>query len=285
MNTSIAAYQKKADATSKSRRDAEDASQSSGTDSDDDAHNDTNGDENEETKNEKEDEKKEKKTGRKSRTGGKRAHDDSEDEDDSDTGYEQGHFTADHVGGKVMGEYIQSSLADGRGNASIPPLPVLTKITAAGSLPLINYQMNASNTRSFATALSKIVPKVLRKLYMINTSMKDADIELILTQLSLAERGLITLGIAQNAFGRLSYLALANQLLPNKAFRSVRKLVLKDPNPFRKHALELGKVCAALVHNSSRLLALRKLQLSRLGLDSHGAEDLGRAVTAMPNLQ
>ena len=53
------------------------------------------------------------------------------------------------------------------------PLPVLNKITPDGSLCLVNYIINDSNIGALASTLKQIIPLVLKKIYLIDNSVKD----------------------------------------------------------------------------------------------------------------
>ena len=63
------------------------------------------------------------------------------------------------------------------------PLPILNHIKE-GYLPLINYHMNEANVFSFTKVLAKIVPQVLRKMYLVNNSIKQEDIAQIFEAIS-----------------------------------------------------------------------------------------------------
>ena len=68
---------------------------------------------------------------------------------------------------KILRRYIQNALASGQ-----PPLPVLNRVSG-GYLPLLNYQLNATNAQSLARATQEIVPGLVHKLYLVNNSLKD----------------------------------------------------------------------------------------------------------------
>jgi hypothetical protein len=72
-----------------------------------------------------------------------------------------------------------------------------------GYLPLINYQINKSNLRSFSLSLPKMIPNVISKLYLVNNSINDQNLKSILDNLTQKE-GLKGLGIIQNAIGEES---------------------------------------------------------------------------------
>jgi hypothetical protein len=79
------------------------------------------------------------------------------------------------------------------------PLPILNQIIN-GYMPLINYQLNETNANSFAQSLQCIVPKVLRKMYLVNNSLKDKDVAKLFQDLSETS-GLQQIGIIGNGLG------------------------------------------------------------------------------------
>jgi hypothetical protein len=118
-------------------------------------------------------------------------------------------------------------LSTGRG----APLPILNQIIN-GYMPLINYQLNETNANSLAQSLQCIVPKVLRKMYLVNNSLKDKDVAKLFQELSETS-GLQQIGIIGNGLGLQSYESLAQHLLPSRGAQQLRRLILKDPNPTR----------------------------------------------------
>ena len=90
---------------------------------------------------------------------------------------------------KILAKYISQSI-----ESKDPPLPVLLRISENGVLALMNYQMNQSNSNSLANSFQRIIPAVLRKLYLINSGLKDDQMEGIIKGLQDTQ-GLKTLGL------------------------------------------------------------------------------------------
>ena len=147
--------------------------------------------------------------------------------EDSDDIFEQGDFTEGQVGKQVLADYIWKSLARGE-----LPMPILQRITPDGSMPLINYQLNDNTMSSFAEVLNQIIPDILKKLYVINSASKDAELMNLVRYLAKT-RGLETLVFMQNSFGMATYSVLADQFIPKRAFKSIKKFVLREPIPHK----------------------------------------------------
>ena len=96
---------------------------------------------------------------------------------------------------RALQEYLSTMLSTGSG----APLPILNQIIN-GYMPLINYQLNEVNANSFAQSLQCIVPKVLRKMYLVNNSLKDKDVAKLFHDLSETS-GLQQIGIIGNGLG------------------------------------------------------------------------------------
>ena len=43
-------------------------------------------------------------------------------------------------------------------------------------MPLISYQMNENTMKTFSEVLNEIVPTILKKLYVIDSGSKDAEL-------------------------------------------------------------------------------------------------------------
>ena len=63
----------------------------------------------------------------------------------------------------------------------------------------------------------------------------------LLIELSKTER-LQTLVMIQNEFGSFTYRAIADYLIPSNMFKSVKKFVIRDPNPGKFHQKEMFKI-------------------------------------------
>ena len=114
-----------------------------------------------------------------------------------------------------------------------------------GCMPLINYQLNETNANSFAHSVQHIVPKLLRRLYLVNNALKDKDLAEILR--GIAEtRGLQRIAIIGNGLGQQSYETMAEELIPSRGFEQIQQLILKDPNPIRLAPKSLTKVFKSL---------------------------------------
>ena len=140
---------------------------------------------------------------------------------------------------KIIHGFIKSAMKAGQ-----PPLPILNRIEDS-YLPLINYQLNHSNSRSLAKAVINLVPKVMNKMYLINNSIKDIDLASIFHGLSQTN-GLKGLGIMGNGIGATAYQSLVRYYIPSQGFRSLKKFVLKDPNPIQIATTALNKVFLTL---------------------------------------
>jgi len=73
---------------------------------------------------------------------------------------------------------------------------------------------------------------VLKKLYLVQNSLKDPGTATIIDSLSQTE-GLVGLGIIGNGLGPATYESIARKLVPSKGFQKIKKLILKDPNPLK----------------------------------------------------
>lgn len=87
--------------------------------------------------------------------------------------------------------------------------------------------MNAANSQSFSGSLRKIVPKILKKLYLVNNAMNDLQVAEVMSGLGFS-KGLRTLGIMQNIMEAKTFEMATNFVMYQKAFGSVKKFVLKD---------------------------------------------------------
>lgn len=84
--------------------------------------------------------------------------------------------------------------------------------------------------------------------------------------------------------GPSAFKALSQQLLPSRSVKALKKLVVKDPTPFKLSAIDMRGVCSSLLDSSRRLSKLTRLTLCRLGIDRHGLTALGQAVPALSSL-
>ena len=159
---------------------------------------------------------------------------------------------------KIIQGYIKSAMKAGQ-----PPLPILNRIED-NYLPLLNYQLNHSNSRSLAKAVINLVPKVMDKMYLINNSIKDIDLAAIFHGLSQTN-GLKGIGVIGNGIGPIAYQRLMKYLIPSKGFKNIKKFVLKDPNPMKIATTALDKMLVTLQDAHCQI---RVLTLSRLGFDT-----------------
>lgn len=103
---------------------------------------------------------------------------------------------------KAMSTYIRKSLDEGQA-----PLPILNRCID-GYLGIINYQINETNAESLAEASLELIPKNIRKLYLVQNSIKDNSLAYILRYIS-ESIGLQGFGIIGNSFGPETMEALA----------------------------------------------------------------------------
>ena len=163
------------------------------------------------------------------------------------------------------------------------PLPILKRIQNK-LFPLINYQINDANAKSLAKVLIKGVPSQMNKLCLINNSLKDKAISGIIYGLSQTE-GLQAFTLISNSFEIQSYETLANHFIPSKSFYSLKKLILKDPNPLKPQPSSMFRVFDSLKEMSHKISNLRVLTLSRLGFDKASTQCLAEAVVLIPCLE
>ena len=78
---------------------------------------------------------------------------------------------------------------------------------------------------------------------------------------------------------------MADNLVPSGAFKSLRKLTLKDPNPVKIACYSLSRVFVKITEHSGSLPYLRQVTLSRLGLDMNSLMCLADSVTCLQNLR
>ena len=68
-----------------------------------------------------------------------------------------------------------------------------------------------------------------------------------------------------NGIGATAYQSLVRYFIPSQGFRSLKKFVLKDPNPMKIATTMLNKVFLSLQDAQCKI---RVLTLSRLGFDT-----------------
>lgn len=161
-------------------------------------------------------------------------------------------------------------------------MPILHRISPNGSLPLINYQLNESNIDSLAHQLKVLVPKMLRKLYLVNTASTDSQMKHLIVELCKT-KGLKSLVFMQNNFGEKTYKGLSQFLIPSIGFRSLKKFVVKDPIPNKLLPHEICSITKQL--HSNYFPNLSKLTLARVGFNQEGVIELANAVTRQPILE
>lgn len=118
---------------------------------------------------------------------------------------------------------------------------------------------------------------MLKKLYLVQNSLKDPGTATIIDSLSQTE-GITGLGIIGNGLGPASYESIAKNLVPSRGFQKIRKLVLKDPNPLKIAPKGLQQIFYKIIHHSEQINNLRHLCLSHLGFDAKSLRTLGQAV-------
>lgn len=77
--------------------------------------------------------------------------------------------------------------------------------------------------------------------------------------------GLKGLGIIGNGLGPAAYHCLIKHFIPGKAFKGLKKLILKDPTPMRVATTQLRNMFTVMQDVQCEL---RVLSLSRLGFDT-----------------
>lgn len=150
-------------------------------------------------------------------------------------------------------------------------------------MPLINYQLNETNANSFAHSMQHIVPKLLRRLYLVNNALKDKDLAEIMRGIAKT-RGLERITVIGNGLGQQTYDSIAEELIPSRGFQQTKQLILKDPNPIRVAPKSLMKVFKSLEQHSAAF-RLRTLVLSKLGMDKASVEALGKAIQELDYLE
>lgn len=124
-----------------------------------------------------------------------------------------------------------------------------------------------------------LVPDVLTKLYLVNNSLKDFDTAQIINGLAEAKaQGLQDLGIMRNGVSAASFEAVAHKLIPSDNFRTIKKFIIKDPNPIKIATANLSKMIQSMADNHNNITKLRVLCLSRLGFDMKCVQNLAKAV-------
>lgn len=175
-----------------------------------------------------------------------------------------------NVNTTLVNEYIAQSL-----NTMHQPLPILQKITPDLSFPLINYHLNHSNVESLAHIFPKIIPKKIRKLYLVNNGLQDKHLKRIVKSLFKTD-GLKSLVIIRNGIGQ-SVLDKFIQAIVNDKMLQVKQLVLKDPHPAHMKTMVASMLCEVLNQKAIELRSLNKLALCKLGLDNQSLKCIGEA--------
>ena len=102
-----------------------------------------------------------------------------------------------------------------------------------------------------------MVPNTVTKVYFANNNLSDSDVSLLAKGLSLT-KGLSTIAIVGNELGKEAYTTIAEVLIASKAFKSVKKFVLKNS----KTCPYVNKVTLALMNQSVTLHRMKNIVLS-----------------------
>lgn len=80
----------------------------------------------------------------------------------------------------MLKQYIEDIVANGE-----QPLPILNRINEKkNELILLNYRLNESNAKSFATVMKDLVPGTLKKLVLIDNNLRDDHLRTLFESLS-----------------------------------------------------------------------------------------------------
>lgn len=93
----------------------------------------------------------------------------------------------------VFAEYIRVSISMNQ-----QPLPILQKVTADGMFPIVNYQLNESNINSLVVILPRMIPRQVKKIYLVNNAMNEYQLARLIESMFFSQ-GLKSLGVLQNA--------------------------------------------------------------------------------------
>ena len=77
---------------------------------------------------------------------------------------------------------------------------------------------------------------------------------------------------------------LAKSYIPSKAFKNLKKFVIKDPIPFKPNKKASVSIIKSINKHSIYLDNLRTLCLSKIGLNGHCVVDLCQAIRGMLKL-
>jgi len=177
-----------------------------------------------------------------------------------------------------VGEFVKEAM-----ESNSIPLPILNRILPDGSLTLINYGLNDSNIQSFSQSMLKVIPDKLTKLFLVNNSISDMNLDHMISRLRQTE-GLTVLVIVKNSVGPVTATKLGKGYIQSRAFRKIKKFVLKDPTPNKLSKHNVEHICKALCKSSYNLNVLNKLTLSKLGMNRKSVILLSEAAKNLPRL-
>lgn len=92
------------------------------------------------------------------------------------------------------------------------PLPILQRITDDFIFPLVNYQLNPSNSRSLSMILPKLIPRFVKEVYFINNGISEKELAKLISGAFKAE-GLRTFGVLQNCLSNYVLKAIADRVI------------------------------------------------------------------------
>lgn len=109
------------------------------------------------------------------------------------------------------------------------PLPIFQKITSKKEFIMYNYAFNLNLFVSLSSALPKLIPTNITKMYLINNNLTDESHQDFFDSLQ-SSSGLRTLVVAKNAIGYMTTDKIAG-FIRSQGFLDLRKFVIKDPVP------------------------------------------------------
>lgn len=118
----------------------------------------------------------------------------------------------------------------------------------------------------------------ITKLYFINNSIPEHFLKRIIQSLYNTQ-DLKTLVIMQNAIGTSVLKALAEGFAGTTAFSKIKKLIIREPLPPKQRPGSISLLAQAISDKAFELRSLKKLTLSKVGLDRTGIAILAEAVS------
>lgn len=125
------------------------------------------------------------------------------------------------------------------------PLPLLQKINSKGEMIVLNYTLSINLFMSLCSALPKLIPINIKKVYFINNYLDDESLQELFGSLENSV-GLRTMVVAKNGLGSMTTEKII-RFVRSEGFAKVRKFVIKDPVPSSINKKQIQDVPRALM--------------------------------------